>query len=72
MVQETHDAPAGRAIGLLLFGVMAGLGLDLCAKAILETYSLEQFVFLRSAIGLTIFLSLSYHCLLYTSDAADE
>ena len=60
MVQETHDAPAGRAIGLLLFGVMAGLGLDLCAKAILETYSLEQFVFLRSAIGLTIFLSLSY------------
>jgi drug/metabolite transporter (DMT)-like permease len=27
MVQETHDAPVGRAIGLLLFGVMAGLGL---------------------------------------------
>ena len=24
MVQETHDAPIGRAIGLLLFGVMAG------------------------------------------------
>jgi drug/metabolite transporter (DMT)-like permease len=60
MVQETHDAPIGRAIGLLLFGVMAGLGLDLCAKAILETYSLEQFVFLRSLIGLVIFLSLSY------------
>lgn len=60
MVQESHDAPVGRAIGLLLFGVMAGLGLDLCAKAILETYSLEQFVFLRSLIGLTIFLSLSH------------
>lgn len=60
MVQETHDAPIGRAIGLLLFGVMGGLGLDLCAKAILETYSLEQFVFLRSLIGLAIFLTLSY------------
>jgi drug/metabolite transporter (DMT)-like permease len=60
MVQETHDAPVGRAIGLLLFGVMAGLGLDLCAKEILETYSLAQFVFLRSLIGLAIFLSLSY------------
>lgn len=51
--------PVGRAIGLLLIGVMAGLGLDLCAKAILETYPLEQFVFLRSLIGLTIFLSLA-------------
>jgi drug/metabolite transporter (DMT)-like permease len=60
MVQETHDAPVGRAIGLLLFGVMAGLGLDLCAKAILETYTLQQFVFLRSLIGLAIFLTLSY------------
>jgi drug/metabolite transporter (DMT)-like permease len=60
MVQETYDAPIGRAIGLLLFGVMAGLGLDLCAKEILETYSLEQFVFLRSLIGLALFLSLSH------------
>ena len=59
MVQETHDAPVGGAIGLLLIGVMAGLGLDLCAKAILETYPLEQFVFLRSLIGLSIFLSLA-------------
>jgi len=59
MVQETHDAPVGKAIGLLLIGVMAGLGLDLCAKEILETYPLEQFVFLRSLIGLSIFLSLA-------------
>ena len=59
MVQETHDVPVGRSIGLLLIGVMAGLGLDLCAKAILESYPLEQFVFLRSLIGLTIFLSLA-------------
>jgi drug/metabolite transporter (DMT)-like permease len=59
MIQETHDAPVGRTIGLLLIGVMAGLGLDLCAKAILESYPLEQFVFLRSLIGLTMFISLA-------------
>jgi len=59
MVQETHDAPVGKAIGLLLIGVMAGLGLDLCAKEILESYPLEQFVFLRSLIGLSLFLSLA-------------
>ena len=59
MVQKTHDAPIGGAIGLLLLGVMAGLGLDLCAKALLVTYPLEQFVFLRSLIGVAIFLVLS-------------
>jgi drug/metabolite transporter (DMT)-like permease len=59
VVQETHSAPVGKAIGLLLFGVMGGLGLDLCAKAILETYPLEQFVFLRSLIGIVLFVSLA-------------
>ena len=38
---------------------MGGLGLDLCAKAILENYPLEQFVFLRSLIGLVLFLFLA-------------
>jgi drug/metabolite transporter (DMT)-like permease len=59
VVQETHSAPIGGAIGLILFGVMGGLGLDLCAKAILETYPLEQFVFLRSLIGILLFLLLA-------------
>jgi drug/metabolite transporter (DMT)-like permease len=59
VVQETHSAPVGGAIGLILLGVMGGLGLDLCAKAILETYPLEQFVFLRSLIGLLLFLLLA-------------
>lgn len=59
MVQETPNASVGAAIGLLLFGVMGGLGLDLCAKAILETYPLEQFVFLRSLIGIVLFLLLA-------------
>ena len=59
MVQETPSAPVGGAIALILLGVMGGLGLDLCAKAILETYPLEQFVFLRSLIRLLLFLLLA-------------
>jgi drug/metabolite transporter (DMT)-like permease len=42
-----------------MFGVAAGLSLDLCAKALLETYSLNQFVLLRSLIGLVMFLVLA-------------
>ena len=49
---------SGRAIAYLLLGVAGGLGIDLCAKALLATYSLQQFVFLRSGIGLVIFLAL--------------
>ncbi len=56
MVQETH---VGKAILFLLLGVAAGLGLDLCAKELLASYSLEQFVFFRSVVALTIFLLLS-------------
>jgi drug/metabolite transporter (DMT)-like permease len=59
VIQETHSTPVGGAIGLILFGVMGGLGLDLCAKAILETYPLEQFVFLRSLIGILLFVLLA-------------
>jgi drug/metabolite transporter (DMT)-like permease len=44
------------AIAYLLLGVVGGLGLDLSAKGLLSTYSLEQFVFLRSLIGLAIFV----------------
>ena len=53
-----HDS-YGTAIALLLFGVTAGLGLDLCAKWLLQDYSLQQFVFLRSIFGLLIFVSFS-------------
>ncbi len=59
MVQESQDEPVGKAISLLLFGVAGGLGLDLCAKGLLVNYPLEQFVFLRSAIGLGLFLFLA-------------
>jgi len=56
---SNHDNPqdsTGTAIAYLLFGVLAGLGLDLCAKSLLATYSLEQFVFIRSLAGLSIFI----------------
>lgn len=58
MVQDfRHDSTAG-AVGFMLLGVSGGLGLDLCAKALLEDYSLQQFVLLRSLIGVAIFLLL--------------
>ncbi|MDX1515433.1 MAG: DMT family transporter [Woeseiaceae bacterium] len=59
MVQESRVESVGPAIGWLLFGIAGGLGLDLCAKELLETYPLEQFVFLRSITGIAIFLLLS-------------
>jgi drug/metabolite transporter (DMT)-like permease len=55
----THSPPDdhyGTAVGFLLFGVTAGLGLDLCAKWLLADYSLAQFVFLRSTFGIMFFL----------------
>jgi drug/metabolite transporter (DMT)-like permease len=56
MIQEIRQNSTGSAIAFLLFGVLGGLGLDLCAKELLAIYSLAQFVFLRSLIGLTIFI----------------
>lgn len=48
-----------KAAGWLLFGVLGGLGLDLCAKQLLETHSLLQFVLLRSAFGILILLAIA-------------
>ena len=59
MIQETHDDSVASAVAWLLLGVAGGLGLDLCAKQLLVTYSLNQFVFLRSVAGLAIFLLLA-------------
>ena len=55
----SHPAPDdnyGTAVAFLLFGVSAGLSLDLCAKWLLADYSLTQFVFLRSIFGVSFFL----------------
>ena len=58
---RTDEMPSttGKAIGFLMFGVVAGLCLDLCAKQLLQTHSLNQFVLLRSLIGLIMFLMLA-------------
>lgn len=56
MVQETHQESVEKAVGWLLLGVAGGLSLDLCAKGLLATYPLEQFIFLRSVAGVLIFL----------------
>ena len=59
MAVEISTDANGKAIAFLLLGVTGGLGLDMAAKGILATYSLEQFVFLRSLIGVAIFLLLA-------------
>ncbi len=59
MNQKPIPDHIGRAILWLLFGVTGGLGLDLFAKEILRTYSLSEFVLIRSIIGLAIFLALA-------------
>ncbi len=59
MHQSNAQDSYGKAIGFLLFGVAAGLSLDLAAKWLLVDYSLQQFVFLRSIFGVVVFLSLS-------------
>lgn len=55
-IQQDH---VGRAIAWLLFGVSGGLALDLCAKELLRTYSLQEFVLLRSSIAIIIFIALA-------------
>ena len=59
MIQKSHEDHVSRAIAWLLLGVIGGLFLDLCAKGILRTYSLQQFVLVRSLIALAILLALA-------------
>lgn len=59
MLHTTQPDHVGKAIVWLLLGVTGGLGLDLCAKEILQTYSLQEFVLMRSAFGVLIFLALA-------------
>lgn len=59
MVQEVSQDQVIRAAAWLLFGVLGGLGLDLCAKELLQTYSLVQFVFIRSLIGVGLLLAIT-------------
>lgn len=53
-----HDRTLVAAAWLML-GVSAGLGLDLCAKQLLLSYPLNQFVLLRSLIAIAIMLAIA-------------
>ena len=56
MTRTSEHDDIRRAASWLLLGVAGGLGLDLAAKEFLQTYSLVQFVLLRSLIGICILL----------------
>lgn len=56
-LSRQEDIP--RAAAWLLLGVVSGLCLDLCAKQLLQTYPLVQFVLLRSAIAIAIMLAVA-------------
>ena len=59
MSQASRTDHVGKAIAWLMLGVTGGLGLDLCAKELLQTYSLTEFVLARSLFGLMVFLVLT-------------
>ncbi|MDH3577130.1 MAG: DMT family transporter [Gammaproteobacteria bacterium] len=59
MIQISHKDHVSNAIAWMLLGVVGGLFLDLCAKEILRTYSLPQFVLVRSVIALAILLAIA-------------
>ncbi len=56
MIQVSRGDAVGKVVGWLMLGVTGGLALDLCAKQLLVTFSLLQFVLLRSLIGLGMFM----------------
>jgi drug/metabolite transporter (DMT)-like permease len=59
MIQLSRDDHVGKAIAWILLGVVSGLLLDLFAKELLRTYSLQQFVLLRSIIAILIMLAIA-------------
>jgi drug/metabolite transporter (DMT)-like permease len=59
MIQKSHRDQVGKAMSWIMLGVTGGLLLDLFAKELLQTYSLLQFVFLRSLIAFSILLAIA-------------
>jgi drug/metabolite transporter (DMT)-like permease len=56
MIQNSHNEHVSKAVAWLMLGIVGGLLLDLCAKELLRTYSLLQFVLIRSLIAILILL----------------
>ncbi len=59
MIQLSDNDRASSAIAWLMLGVLGGLMLDLFAKELLRTYSLQQFIFLRSFITMLLLLAVA-------------
>ena len=59
MVTATETENTNRAAAWLLLGVLGGLGLDLCAKEILRSYSLLEFILVRSGVAIVIMLAIA-------------
>lgn len=59
MIQVSDNDRISRAIAWLMLGVLGGLMLDLFAKELLRTYSLQQFIFLRSFIAILLLLAVA-------------
>ncbi len=55
MDHNAQNDSFGTAVAFLMLGVVGGLSLDVCAKWLLQSYTLQQFVFLRSIFGLLVF-----------------
>jgi len=59
MIQPSENDRVQKAVAWLMLGVAGGLMLDLFAKELLRTYSLEQFIFLRSLIAIALLLAIA-------------
>ncbi|MBT8066410.1 MAG: DMT family transporter [Gammaproteobacteria bacterium] len=59
MIQSSDKDRVQKAVAWLMLGVTGGLLLDLFAKELLRTYSLEQFIFLRSLIAIVLLLAIA-------------
>jgi drug/metabolite transporter (DMT)-like permease len=59
MIQTSDNDRVRKAVAWLLLGIAGGLMLDLFAKELLRTYSLQQFIFLRSLIAIGLLLAIA-------------
>ena len=59
MVKFSSDNHVARAVAWIMLGVAGGLSPDLFAKELLRTYSLQQFILLRSLIAIALLLTIA-------------
>ena len=59
MIKFSSNDHVARAVAWIMLGVVGGLSLDLFAKELLRTYSLQQFILLRSLIAIALMLAIA-------------